>query len=963
MRVGEIISHFKIERIESIPSLKAELIELEHTELGFKYLHLLCDDENNAFAIAFPTTPTDSTGVAHILEHCALTSSEKYPVRDPFFSMMKRSVQTFMNAFTSSDWTMYPFATLNRQDFYNLLDVYLQAVFFPKLERINFLQEGHRLEFEGDELTIKGVVYNEMKGAMSGGIRQLGERITEVIFPTNTYHFNSGGDPLEIPKLTYENFVDFHKRHYHPSNAYIYSYGNFDLKGHLDFLQKNYLSKFKKESPPPRSGEEKRVGHPIKKEFSYALDKSEDDGAKNLVQIAWPIGPVTKSELFFSIDILESILLENSASPLHKALLESGLGKGLTENSGYTASQRDTFFSVGLQGVKSEDISRVEELVMSELKKIVKEGIAKERIEAAIHQLEMEHLEIGGGQFPFGLSILFRFFDSWMHGGDPFKMLDVAPLLRSIREKMLKTDYLEHLLEDYLIQNPNRAVIVLKPDHELSARENEELKALLQTERKRLTEEQKNQIIADTKALSLHQEKEEDLEILPKIRVTDLKKEAKIYSGTPLVKKGDGYEITHYSAATNTISYLNFFFNLDHLTKSERDLLPLFGELFSELSTENSSYEEMLSKISLYTGGISSSPSHRNIYHEGKTREYFEIESKALPRNLEKLFELLKELFLVSRFDESERGLTLINQKYSALQNRITGRGHQVASLIAGASLSKSAAISNRNSGTVMMGTLDQFIKNGANNLKDLYALYKKIFNRREVEVLLISPESERDELVMRAEKLLASLPTFKSNLFDVSFKEQVINEAWTITTPVNYVAKVFKAPNIIHADAPKLLVLANLLRNSFLHREIREKGGAYGAMANYNPGDGLFSLVSYRDPNLAATLKVYDSILPWLKKSELTEKELHEAIIMIFAELDTPLSPSGECQRHYLRVKSGITDENRQSYRDAIRESSLAEITRVAQEHLTQNYSVAAITSKEKVEADGVALTVKPLF
>ena len=531
LKPGDCICGYCIERIEPLKEIASTYYELEHSSTGAKHVHISNSDHENTFSVAFRTVPQDSTGVAHILEHTVLCGSQKYPVRDPFFSMLKRSLSTFMNAFTASDWTMYPFSTQNKKDFYNLMNVYLDAAFFPKLERLSFKQEGHRLELEetsrdrgedGFQLTYKGVVYNEMKGAMSSPDQVMARSILKVLYPDTTYRFNSGGDPAEIPSLTYEQLKEFHRKHYHPSNAYFYTYGNLPLEEHLAFIDATVLKKFRRIDPGTVVESQPRWRRPQTATFPYPFSKKEDPSKKYQICLAWLTADIKASFEILTLTLLEQILLGNSASPLRKALIDSGLGSALCDGTGFDADNRDALFVGGLKDAAQSSAGRIEAIILDVLNGLVAGGIEKKLIESAIHQIEFHRKEITNTPYPYGIKLLMTFFGSWLHGGDPVNILNFDADLERLREELAKGPFFENQIKKYFLNNPHRVLLTLAPDQQTEERQAELLRAELDRLKRNLAPADIDRIRQDAEALQRLQETEEDVSSLPTLKREDI---------------------------------------------------------------------------------------------------------------------------------------------------------------------------------------------------------------------------------------------------------------------------------------------------------------------------------------------------------------------------------------------------------------------------------------------------------
>lgn len=969
---GQIIEGFKVQSITPLPNLQNVMVRLEHEATGASMIHLSNEDDNNCFGVAFKTTPSDSTGVAHILEHTALCGSKEFPVRDPFFSMIRRSMKTFMNAFTASDWTMYPFSTQNETDFFNLMSVYLDAAFFPLLTEASFKQEGHRLEFSDpsssdSDLTIQGIVYSEMKGAMSSQSHIMHDYTGRSLFPTITYHYNSGGDPEEMINLTHQQLIDFHQFHYHPSNAYFYTYGNFPLTRTLKAINEQVLSKFSRLEADTVVPDESRYNAPKSFSYTYPINEQDDDGRACQVALAWLTCHIDQPLEVLSLQLINLILLGHSGAPMRKKLIESKLGKSLADTTGFEDEIREPFMSIGLQGVAEKDIDRVEALILEEFEEILKEGIREDQIESAIHQIEFDTREISGGHFPHALNLLFRFFGTWVHGGDPISAIDFDATLETLRERLKQGPYLEEQIRKYLVDNPHRVKIVLKPDTQLEEKRNQRLQERLQKIQSQLTEEEKQKLVSDAKLLLTLQEREEDLSCLPSLQVNDIPKDIKYVD--PIKEELDEINVSFYERPTNGIVYYHWFFDIDALPENERIWLPLLSNLFLNTGAGGYSYEKMAEQISLYTGGYSASPSiEARIHQEGVYKEYFSVSSKALNRNQEQLFDLTALMMGSRDFAETSRIQDLITQRTNSLINSIVQIGHNYAASLSSRHYSKSARIEEIYSGIHQIKFMKAIAALPETDLmaviNHLRRLLQAIVNRDRLSMLVVG-----DELALKeSEKQITTLyQSLESNTTDPEespvpeLVEEVLqtidadqaSEAWVTTTPVSYVARSFKTIPYTHEDSPRLYVLSNLLKSCFLHGEIREKGGAYGAMTSYNADDGIFSLLSYRDPHLGRTIQTYEKAFDWLKAGTVTDRDINETILQTCSNMDTPVSPAGKAMVEFIHKRKGKTKSDREAFRRGVLSSTKDELLRVGEEHLGDMCSTAAVTSRTIVEKD----------
>lgn len=969
LKVGDCIEGFEVKKIDLLPKLDNIMYQLEHLKTGAQLIHLSNEDENNCFVVAFRTTPMDSTGVAHILEHTALCGSKRFPVRDPFFSMIRRSMNTFMNAFTASDWTMYPFSSQTEKDFYNLMNVYLDAAFFPHLSELNFKQEGHRLEFEESDnpdspLTIKGIVYNEMKGSMSSQSQIMHQCTGEALYPSVTYKYNSGGDPREITKLTHEQLKEFHNSHYHPSNAFFYTYGNLPLKKHLEVINRETLSEFEKISVDTMVPDESRYSEPKEFVFRYPLEKSEDDGKKVQTALAWLTPSIKEPLEVLSLQLINLILLGHSGAPLRKSLLESNLGKALADTTGYEDEIRDTWFSVGLQGVAESDVDQVETLIRTTLQEIVDQGIDEEEIELAIHQMELDTREISGGHYPYCLNLLFRFFGTWVHGGDPLKSIDFDQTLELLREKLAEGRFFEKQIQKYLIDNPHRVKIALIPDHDLEKREAEKLKEELEAIKANLSEEQKQKIIQESRVLKEYQEQVEDLSCLPTLKVSDIPETIRYVA--PSQRDLDGLDVTLYERPTNGILYCNCFFSMNDLTDSEREWLPILGNLLPQVGAAGMPYEELSRQIARFTGGISAVPNIDSAFQEGIPEwEYFSVSSKSLYRNQLEMFDLLKKIINEWEFSNLKRVKTLIAQRANYMSNSIVQSGHSYASSAAKRQFGKVSAVHEVYGGIHQVRFMRDLAKCDEEELQEklekLGLLLKKIFRRENLSLLLIGEKDALEKSKSDLIELFNSVESFGENPKKESVKDSSTprfqREAWLTTTPVSYVTQCHKTFRYKEKESPALLVFSNLLKSCFIHGEIREKGGAYGGMTSYDVDEGIFSLISYRDPHFARTIEIYKMSLEWLKNGTFSDQDIKEAILQTCSRIDTPMSPAGKAYSEYFNLHKGRSRELREQFRTGILSCTREDLIKAGTACLESQSSLAAVTSEDIMQREKDAL------
>ncbi len=663
---GDRIGGYRVERVESIAELDLTLVALVHPASGARHLHLANADTENTFSVAFKTVPADATGVAHILEHTVLCGSRRYPVRDPFFSMLKRSLSTFMNAFTASDWTMYPFSTQNRKDFYNLMDVYLDAAFFPLIDPLSFKQEGHRLEFEtaddgSERLVYKGVVFNEMKGAMSSPDQVLGRGLLGALYPDTTYRHNSGGDPAVIPRLTHAELVAFHRRHYHPSNAFFYTYGNLPLADHLAFIEERVLSAFAAIDPGTEVPCQPRWSAPRQMVQHYPLAPGEDPARKHQACVAWLAADIRDSFEVLVLEVLEQILLGNDSAPLRRALMDSGLGTALSDGSGFDGDNRDTLFACGLKEVAADAGPAVEGIIFETLSALVRDGVPPDLVASAVHQIEFHRKEVTNTPYPYGLKLLLHLAGAWLHGADPAVLLRFDADLARLHSEIATGGFFEARIRRHFLDNPHRVRFVLAPDPQMGSREAARERAELNARQAALSPAEAEAIRADTAALARRQEMVEDVACLPTLALSE------IPPRVPVSHPADRYGVAPalcYPQPTAGIVYLSAVGGIGRVPESRRPLIPFFCYAASRMGTRRRDYAAMARRIDTYTGGVGLGVQARTRFDGPRAcLPFVSLGGKALVRNHWVLFEILAELLAEADFSDvpQDRKSTSLN--------------------------------------------------------------------------------------------------------------------------------------------------------------------------------------------------------------------------------------------------------------------------------------------------------------
>ena len=949
-------------RSERIESLKLVVEEYRHRVTGVPHFHMAADNPENVFLVALRTVPVDSTGVAHILEHTVLCGSEHYPVRDTFFMMIRRSLNTFMNAFTSSDWTAYPFASQNKKDFNNLMDVYLDAVFFASLDELDFAQEGHRVEFADSdrpepELVFKGVVFNEMKGAMSSAVSTLWQTLTKHLFPTTTYHYNSGGDPEVIPELSYQELKTFYKTHYHPSNAVFMTYGNIPAAEHQARMQERALSRFEQLDVHIEVGNEKRYQAPLCVQERYAYDEAGEAAEKTHIVMGWLLGPSTDLKQQLEAHLLEGILLDDSASPLRYALETTDLGNAPSPLCGLEASNREMSFVCGLEGSEADRAEALETLVLGVLGQVAEQGIPTDRVEAVLHQLELSQREISGGGYPYGLQLILEGLSSAIHRGDPVALLNLDPVLDELRNNIQDPEYVRGLVRERLLDNPHRVRLTMVPDSELSARRDQAEAERLADMKARLSDEEKQNIRRRALELAARQEQTDDPDLLPKVGLEDIPAEMHIAQG----ESGTiaGRNASYYAQGTNGLVYQQVVVDLPQLEGEWLDTLPYYSNALANLGCGGRDYLATQALHSSVSGGVHASSSMRSTVDNVQSLQgYFILSGKALTRNQAALSRLMSDTMESPRFDELERIRELIAQQRAQREQSVTGNGHGLAMLAASSGASAGAAVAHRLRGLTGIHYLKMLDDSFQDEDKltvfaERFAAIHQLIRTAPRRFLLISEAECREQALQDMNQAWSTAPASSQGFsaFTVPPVQQQVREAWLTSTQVNFCAKAYPTVAVGHPDAAPLSVLAGFLRNGYLHRVIREQGGAYGGGASHDPDNAVFRFFSYRDPRLEETLDNFDDSVRWLLDGKHEWRLVEEAILGVISSIDKPGSPAGEAKDAYYNALFGRTPDQRQRFRQRVLEVTLQDLLRVGETYLTPAQASIAVISSQAGE------------
>jgi len=954
------IGGYTVLRREPLERLEGTYLELEHERTGARHIHVECPDDNNAFAVFFPTVPKDDTGVAHILEHVVLAGSQKFPVRDPFFSMTRRSLATFMNAFTSADWTMYPFSSRNAKDYLNLLEVYLDATFFPRLSEDSFKQEGIRFEFEDPAdptsgLRYKGVVFNEMKGALASPQAAVQRLVGRALFPQLTYEHISGGDPEHIPDLTWDHLRKFHAVHYHPSNAYFYTYGDKPLEETLAMIEENVLKHFERIQVDTSIPDVKRFTKPIREVEPYPAAAGEDNTRKAQALVAWVTVPTGDSFSLLAMKVLAEVLLGNAGSPLRKALIDSKLGTAMADGSGLQDDYRETVFGAGLKDIAPEDAEKVEKVVLDTLYRIVDEGVDQAQVDAAIHHLEFEKRERSNAGFPYALKVLFTTLAPYYYGGDPYDALNFDADLARLERDRTESRFFEGLIQTELLDNQHRGLLTVIPDTELEERKRRKELDRLAAVEATLSEADKARIVAEALRIKLDQEAKQDLSTLPTLELTDIpmKFEDVLSREAPVGAARSEF----FPLPTNGVTYIDIRSDFSALSADEKDLLPLFGRALTQSGAAGQDYVEIAKRIAAYTGGIGAAAQVQSLAGSEDYLQSFVISGKALDRNAKPFIDLMTDL--TARLEiEPSRLREIIAETATRLESSIANLGFQFAILLAQAKLSSEGALNDRLQGIGMLHVMRDLAKLEDGDLegvvKKLDAIRTKLFRKESVAVVVTCEESMIETLKPLLAAFDGALPGGATNrLPEKPPRLDAVTEARTAPLPVAFNVRIYKTVRYQDPDAPVLLVLANYLRDTFLHRELREKGGAYGGYAQANTGGGSFYFGSYRDPNIVRTFDTYDAAVRWVTDGEIEPEALKEAILGACGDVDPLESPDIKGRREAINKLTGFNRAEREKFKQRLLTVTAADLRRVTNTYLVEGTPIqATVAGPDLIEA-----------
>ncbi len=969
LKSGDKLAGFKVLRVEAIPALRITAYEIEHEKTGARILHLHSFDRENLYAICFRTPPEDSTGLPHILEHSVLAGSKKYPLKDVFKELFSSSMQTFINAFTYPDKTIYPVASQIKTDFYNLARVYTDLVFNPRMLKETFLQEGHHLEFStpGDlssELIISGIVYNEMKGAYSSPDALMYKTIQENIYPDSIYSFDSGGDPEIIPTLTYEQFKNFHQRYYSPSNARFFFYGDIATSEHLSFISE-MLAGFDKNAVNSGISSQRRFSKPRYVKHPYPVGKDESLEKKTNVNLAWMLAENKDYETALLLEIVSALLLSSAASPLRKALIDSGLGEDLTPVSGMESELKQIMFCAGLRNVKSNDAEKIEKLILDTLEKIVAEGYDKELIEGILHQIEFHGREIVRGSYPYGISLMGSVFQTWLYDGDPLIGLNFPQWIEKIRGLLSQDPRIfEKITKEYFIDNSHRLMSVMEPDPDFNERAEKTFKEKMAKIKNKYSLEQLKEIDKQAAQLKKYQT-EEDLpqaaRTLPKLHIDDIPKLVEIIPAKSA--KISEINILEHDIFTNGISYIDLAFDLSNIPEEYQLYLPLLGKIMLGMGAAGFSYEEMAKLISLNIGGLTYDLA-AGFSADGKSHWQKMIFSfKSLYRNIPKAVDIINNILTEGDLKHKSRMQDLIAERKNSLQSSIVPSGHIFAKRAAGAALTlpgwRDEQWHGRTQFKFFQKTAQSFNKSYEELIDILTKLKKLIFTKDNLFINLTADEAGinlcRDNIL----RVLNNIPNRSDQAQQRNPILNPVRAGIAIPSQVSYVARVVKTPHYTDPSTPLLALVSRDLSNTYLYKNIRVQGGAYGGMSSFDSTLGLFAFLSYRDPRIVETLNIFDEAQKYYAQHLFNKEELEKAVISTMAAMDKPMDPAGRGYASMMRHFAGVSDEMRQNFRYAVLSATPQNIKECTEKYFsvaTKTDAVAVYSALEKLnEANNI--------
>jgi len=980
LRGGEIVHGFKIARVEAIPEIRVTAYEAEHVKTGARVLHLHYDDRENLFSVGFRTPSLDSTGVAHILEHTVLAGSEKYPVKDAFNELSRASLQTFINAFTYPDKTVYPVASQVRADFFNLARVYTDLVLKPRMLKETFFQEGHHLTFEDPDetqspLTVSGIVFNEMKGAYSSPDTLMYKALQEGLYPDTAYAFDSGGDPDVIPSLTYEQLRDFHKLYYSPANARFFLYGDIPTEDHLVFLEE-MLAGFERVRVESSIGSQKRWAAPRRSRRFFPIGKDEKSEGKAALNMGWLMMENTDEAEAVLLQVVAHALIGTAAGPLRKALIDSGLGEDLSPVSGLEHDLKQIAFAVGLRGTDLDKVDRFEALVLETLQKLVETGFDRGLIEAALHQVEFHGKEIVRGTLPYSISLMSRIYHTWLYEGEPLAGLRFNQIIEGVRRRWEREpDLFQRFLRRWLLENPHRLLSIMEPSPTFQENQIKTFREKMAAQKAGLSKETLETIRQEAETLQRIQMEPDSpaaLATLPRLKISDIPRDI---DRIPVEKAAiSGIPVLRHEIFTNGIAYLDLAFDLTGVPPDLQPYLPFSGRLTTGMGAAGFTYEEMAKRVALKTGGVSYSFAAGLTADGRETWQKMIFRVRTLHRNVPGALEILFDLLSQGDLSDASRMRDLLFEMRNRMHAAVIPSGHIFAQRSAAAAQTLPAYLDElwhgRSQLQVLATAADSFADGQADLVGKVATLRELLFRQGRVTVNITA---DAGGLQIFEENLAGMLQRLRGGSLVSASALAIpapVSVGIVVPAQVCYVAKVLKAPAYSDPLAPVLYVLSRELSKGDLYKRIRVQGGAYGGMSQYDPMNGFFSFLSYRDPHLVETLRVYNEAIDSRSRQKIDREDLERAIIGGIGSMDRPMDPSGKGFVSMIRDFAGITDEGRLKFRKgvfAVTADSILEAVRRCLLPALEAASVAVYASDDRLrranEVLRPELSIEPLL
>ncbi len=944
---------------------------LTHRKTGAKIFLLGNDDENKVFYIGFRTPPKDNTGVTHILEHSVLCGSEKFPVKDPFVELVKGSLNTFLNAMTYPDKTVYPIASCNDTDFQNLMDVYMDAVFHPNIDREEkiFKQEGWHYEIDSPDgnITYNGVVYNEMKGVFSSPENVLDTCTREVMFPDTCYVYESGGKPEDIVTLSYEDYLEYYRKYYHPSNSYIYLYGDMDMAEKLKWLDEEYLGKYEYREIDSGITFQTPFEAPVESESFYSVSDSEETENATYLEINTSAGDALSAEEYIAFQVLEYVLLDAPGAPLKQGLLDAGIGDDIL--GGYESGILQPYFSVIAKDAERNQKDEFVATVKRILRDLAENGLDRKSVLAGINYFEFQYRESDFGSSPKGLIYGLQCMDSWLYDGSPFTHLAYADTFESLKAGA-DEGYFEGLIQKYFLDNPFETVIILSPEKNLTEKSDEKAAGDLARYKNSLTEGEIEDLVRATRELKEYQDEpspKEDLLKIPMLERSDIKKEAaKIYLAE---KNIGGITVLHHEMFTSGIGYLKVLFNTDRVAEEDLPYVGLLQSVLGCVNTEHYTYGDLTSEIFLNSGGVTFNITTYPDLDGGGFTGVFAANVKVLYEKIDFGFDILKEIICGSVFDDEKRIREILSEVRSKAQMRLTGAGHSAAVARATSYFSDSGWYQQLTDGIEFFRICEEWLKDydakKGEIIEGLKRVTKELFTLENMTVSYTADESGFDMLPDAMRKLADALPKGDGVTYPFSGPHKNLNEGFFSSSKVNYVARCGTYAGSGYKYTGAMAVLKVMLNYDYLWINLRVKGGAYGCMSGMGrSGDAYF--VSYRDPNVKETDEKYLGIPEYLANFDADERDMTKYVIGTISGLDTPLTPSLKGERGVSAWYSHITDDMLQQERDEVLSVTPEDIRKLAGpvRAVLDTGAVCVIGNDEKIRADASLFTnIVPLF